>query len=410
MSAPACPVDHFSTTHPAPRTSHLFAIITGALLLLLCTARAVTPEDEYLKIFDQIQQADKLITGAKTNAALAKYQEAQVGLNAFRKAHPDLLVSTIRFRLNYVTDKIATLTAKPPMEPLASTGSNSPATVSSALKVSLLEAGAEPRKVLRIHPKPGDKQTVTMTSKTDTEVTMPGAPSQPSKAPALKLTMAATVKSVSPEGDVVYDFVYEDATFVEEADTPPQVGEQLKPILALLKGTKGTGTMTARGTHTIAFESPAGNDAITRQAVDQLGHSFLDLQFVLPEEPVGPGAKWLSQLPSKSQGVAVDETTTNELVSIDGERVSVKGTVIQEAAKQKIQNPALPGGAVDLDKMTGKGVLEYTLDLTQLYPSELKVESQADMSMMMEIAGQKQSISTATKSKVQLAAQVIKAE
>jgi hypothetical protein len=404
MSAPVRPAYHLSKAHSAPRPSPFCGIMVSALLLFLWTAHAAAPEEDYLKIFDQIQQADKLIGTAKTNAALAKYQEAQAGLNVFRKAHPDLLVSTIRFRLNYVADKIATLTAKPPMEPIASSGSNAPATVSSALKVSLLEAGSEPRKVLRIHPKPGDKQTIILTTKTDTEVIMPGAPSQSTKTPAMKLTMATTVKSVSNEGDVAYDFVCEDASFVEEADTPPQLGEQLKTVLASLKGKKGTGTMSARGMRTIAFESPADGDPGIRQAVDQLGHSFLDLQFVLPEEPVGLGAQWQSQGPSKSQGVTMDEKIANELVSIDGDRIRVKGTVIQQAAQQKVRNPALPGGALDLSKLTGNGTLEFAFDLNQLYPSELKGESQADVTMEMDVAGQKQSISTSTKSKVQLEA------
>ncbi len=382
-----------------------YVLITSALLLVLCPARAATPEDEYLKIFDQIQLADKLAAGAKTNAALAKYQEAQNGLNAFRKAHPDLMVSTIKFRLSYVAEKITALTTKaPPVEPSASSGTNAAATASSALKVSLLEAGTEPRKVLRIHPKPGDKQTITLTTRQDTEVTTPGAPNQSSKTPALKLTIVTTVKSVSPEGDIAYDLVYEDASLVEEADSPPQLGEQLKTILAALKGRTGTGTMTARGTHTIALESSAGGDPLIGQAVEQVGKSFSGLALLFPEEPVGPGAKWESQVPSKSQGMTIDETTTCELLSVDGERVTLKGTVSQQAAGQKVRNPALPGGALDLTKMTGKGTLEITFDLTQLYPTELTSESHSDITMEMDLAGQKQSISTVTTSKVHLEA------
>jgi hypothetical protein len=394
-----------SRARAAFRQLPFYVLIIGALLLVLCPARAATPEDDYLRIFDQIQLADKLVAGAKTNAALSKYQEAQNGLNVFRKAHPDLMVSTIRFRFSYVADRIAALTKKgPSAEPSASPETNAAATASSALKVSLLEAGAEPRKALRIHPKPGDKQTITLTTKTDTETTLTGAPSQSTKTPALKLTMAATVKSVSPEGEISYDIVYEDATLAEEADTPPQVVEQLKTVLAALKGRTGTGTMSARGTQTIQFELPVGGDPAMSQAIQQLGQSFSGLEFEFPEEPVGPGAKWQSQIPRKSQGMTLDQTTTSELVSVDGDRVSVKGTVTQQAAKQKIQNPALPGSALELTKMTGKGTLEYTFDLTRLYPSELTGESHADITMEMDIAGQKQSVSTATSSKVRLEA------
>jgi hypothetical protein len=394
-----------SRAQSAFRLSPLYLVIAAALLFSPWPARAATPDDDYLKIFDQIQQADKLIAGAKTNAALAKYQEAQNALYAFRKAHPDLLVSTIKFRLNYVADRIATLTLKaPPAEPSALPGTNAAAKASSAQNVSLLEAGAEPRQILRIHPKPGDKQTITLTTKSDTEVNMPGAANQSSKMPTLKLTMAATVKSTSPEGDITYDFVYEDATLAEDTDTPPQLADVLKPILATLKGLSGTGTMTSRGTQTVQHQLPAGGDPTTSQAVEQLGHSFSGLECVFPEEPVGLGAKWRSQRSSRSQGIIIDQTTTSELVSVDGDRVSVKGTVTQQAAKQKVQNPSLPGGALDLSKMTGNGMLEFTFDLTQLYPSELTGETHVDTTMEMDMADQKQSISTTTTSKVRLEA------
>jgi hypothetical protein len=198
--------------------------------------------------------------------------------------------------------------------------------------------------------------------------------------------------------------LYEDATLAEEAETPPQMAEQLKTALGMLKGLIGTGTMTARGTQTIQFKLPAGGDPVTSQGVDQFGQSFSDLGFVFPEEPVGPGAKWESQVPSKSQGMTIDQTTTCELVSVDGERVTLKGTVSQHADKQKVQNPSSPGGALELSKMTGKGTLEITFDLAQLYPSELTRESHSDITMEMDLAGQKQSISTATTSKVRLEA------
>ena len=405
MRAPAHPAGRNTQAYSAFRQGHFYGLIACSLLLVLWSGHAATPEEDYLKVFEQIQQADKLIAGAKTNAALARYQEAQDGLNAFRKAHPDLLVSTIRFRLSYVANKIAALTAKPlAAGPNALPGTNAAATASSAQKVSLLEAGAGPHQALRIHPKPGDKQTITLTTRTVTEVSTPGAPSQASKTPALKLTMATTVKSVSAEGEISFDLVYEDASLVEDPETPPAMAEQLKAVLAALKGRAGTATMSDRGSQTVQFKLPGGSDPVMSQAVEQLGHSFAGLGLIFPEEPVGPGAKWQSQGPSKSQGVTMEETTTCELVSIVGDRASVKGTVVQQAARQKVQNPALPGGALDLAKMAGKGTLEFTFDLTQLYPSELKGESTADITMEMELAGQKQSISTTTKSNVQLEA------
>jgi hypothetical protein len=377
------------------------------LLVVLSSARATTPEDEYLKIFDQIQQADKLASNGQTNTALAKYREAQYALFAYRKAHPDSLVSTIKFRLGYVAERIGALTTTPAGSPPALTGApgtNAAADTSATQKVNLLEAGSEPRKVLRIHPEPGGKQTITLTTKTDTEVMVPGMPSQATKVPALKLTMSATVKSISAEGDITYDFVFDDAAFADEPDAMPQLAELMKPVLATLKGLLGTGTMTSRGNQTVQIHPPAGTDPLTSQTIEQLNQSFAGLGFALPEEPVGPGAKWQTRTPFKSQGMTIEQTITSQLISVDGDRVNVQGAVTQQAASQKIKNPAMPSLVLELTKMAGTGTLEFTFELTQLYPSELTGDSHADLTVEMDAAGQKQSMSMTTTSKVHLQA------
>ena len=69
---------------------------------------------------------------------------------------------------------------------------------------------------------------------------------------------------------------------------------------------------------------PPGADAQTRQLMDQMKDSFSSVAAPLPEEAVGPGARWEVKMPIKSQGMTIDQTATYELVSLEGERLTTK--------------------------------------------------------------------------------------
>src|SRR5437660_12712484 len=118
------------------------------LAVLLTSARAQTPDpdDQYLRVFDLIQQADTLNANGKAEPALAKYRLAQKTLLDFKKSNPDWNTTAVTFRLNYLAEKIAALSGNA-SAPGASSGG---AALSSMPQVKLLEAGAQPRKVLRL--------------------------------------------------------------------------------------------------------------------------------------------------------------------------------------------------------------------------------------------------------------------
>jgi hypothetical protein len=137
---------------------------------------------------------------------------------------------------------------------------------------------------------------------------------------------------------------------------------------------------------------PADADPQLRQTIDQMKEIFANLATPLPEEQVGPGAKWEDRTQLLSQGMKIDQIATYELASIDGERANIKRTISQSAANQKVQNPAMPGANVDLTKMEGKGAANATLDLTQVLPREGAGESHSEMSMAMDLGAQKQTM------------------
>src|SRR5690242_14518552 len=123
-------------------------LVLGVFLLALWPVQADEPDDEYLRIFGLIEQADSLSNSVKVAGALAKYQEAQAALVTFQKSYRTWNAKVISYRANYLAEKIAALSQK---------DSTPGATDSSAAQQKLLDAGTEPRKILRLHPKAGDK-------------------------------------------------------------------------------------------------------------------------------------------------------------------------------------------------------------------------------------------------------------
>jgi hypothetical protein len=288
--------------------------------------------------------------------------------------------------LNDLAQKITTLyeTAPKPVE-------SPKVRPASEGQAKLLEAGAEPRKVLRLHPKAGDKQTLGMTLKMAMAVKMGEQEVPKMKMPAIKMTLDATVKGVSPEGEISYEMVMSDASVAEDPEVMPQIAEAMKTAFASIKGSSGEGTMSDRGfTKGAEIKAPSGAAPQVNQAMEQMRESFSHLVAALPEEAIGPGAKWEVMMPVKTQGMTIEQTANYELVSIEGDRITVKNTLVQSATDQKIQNPAMPGMKMDVTKMTGTGSGEITFELSKLLPVEGTTDIHSDYSMSLDMGGQKQ--------------------
>jgi tetratricopeptide (TPR) repeat protein len=89
------------------------SVFTAVLLLFLSFSfvRAQSPDEQYVRIYQLIQEADRLNDSGQSKAAAAKYVEAQENLSRFRGIYPGWNERVINYRLNYVTTKLAPLAA-----------------------------------------------------------------------------------------------------------------------------------------------------------------------------------------------------------------------------------------------------------------------------------------------------------
>src|SRR6266487_3264703 len=113
-------------------------LLAASLLALICGSaflRAEGPDDEYVRIYNLIQQADALAESGRSDLARQQYAEAHSELDRVRMAHPGWNKQVVQFRLNYVLDKLGlakTAEEPPRREPAEMTA---PASAESADRI-----------------------------------------------------------------------------------------------------------------------------------------------------------------------------------------------------------------------------------------------------------------------------------
>ncbi|HTB84333.1 MAG TPA: DUF6263 family protein, partial [Candidatus Sulfotelmatobacter sp.] len=353
-------------------------------------------------VYSVIEQADSLAANGRTTQAHAKYLEAQRDLTAFKQNNPTWNTQMVSYRMDYVADKIKATSG----EAVSTAGDNNsmPKASSAAISpVKLLDAGSEPRKILRLHPVVGDKQSMTMNMQMSMAMSAAGNSMPAMNLPAMVMSMDSEVKDISPDGQISYAIMFSSADVVPDKDTPPATAAVMKTALAGLQGVSGTAKMSDRGVvKSIDLKVPPDAGAQLGQTIGQMKDSFSSSSSPLPEEAVGAGAKWEYHTRLKSQGMNMDQTMTMELVSIDGDTLNLRTTITQSAANQKIESPAMPGQKIDLTKLTGTGTGTTSLDLNHLMPQTASLDETTETAMSMNIGQKKQDMDMTMRMKIDI--------
>jgi cytochrome c-type biogenesis protein CcmH/NrfG len=91
-----------------------FVVMILCLLAVMPKARADGPDDQYVTIYNLIQQGDLFYDKGQTASARAKYEDALSVLKKFQTAYPDWNVKVVKFRITYLTGKLADLAPAAP--------------------------------------------------------------------------------------------------------------------------------------------------------------------------------------------------------------------------------------------------------------------------------------------------------
>lgn len=392
----------FSRMIPLRRGLHFGRVAIALVWLFAMSAVAERPEEAYLKVYSIIDQAEALSEKGQTNQALAKFKEAQSALLELRREHPTWSSRAVGFRLNFLADKIASLSAKPAepaanpttVKPASETANTAPSqSLPAGMSVKLISAGAEPRQPLRIRVPSKASESGVMVAKSSMSMGAGGASDAMMKLPAMKINIGAVSLSSDDNGEIQYELRIEDTDVLVEGDTVAGAAEAMKASLGGMKGLIISCAMSDRGVNTsVVAKIPPGADAETRAGMEALRDSFADSEFVLPHEPVGLGARWEVKQKVKTDGMIVDQTTIHEVVSIQGNLLRLKSSASEQAANQKIRSPLAPQALVDLVKHTGKSTHTATLDLGRLLPVQITAGRDTETTVAISAGGQKQNV------------------
>ncbi|HWD91596.1 MAG TPA: hypothetical protein VG938_04520 [Verrucomicrobiae bacterium] len=375
------------------RLACVFGFAIAALSAVAATVPAdqPNPDEQFIHIMGMIDRADVLRTAGQLDAARAEYREAQTNLVMFKAYNPLFDPKTVTYRLNEVTARVD---ARPPVVESAAPVSHAnretaPAASKSKSAVKLIDPGAEPRQVLRLHVKPGDKQMVIMTVKMNIDMGMAIGGTNGSRAmdiPAMNMPMDVTIESVAPNGDIAYQAVFEEPGVVTESNTPPQAAQMMKMALGKIKGMTCDGVISSRGvSKSVDVKVPPDADPQMRQSIEQIKQSMHNVGTPMPEEAIGAGAKWEIKMPVKSQGMSIDQTADYQLASVQGDKVNTTFTLTQTAANQKIQNPSMGNVQMTLLQYTGNGTGSVTTDLSKLMALQANMNMQIDLNSQVTV-------------------------
>jgi hypothetical protein len=270
--------------------------------------------------------------------------------------------------------------------------------------VTLVSPGAAPLTALRYTIGGDYKAHMDMAMLMGMSMEMAGIPPQTMQMPAMKIGADVGVRSVTPSGDVTFDFAYTGVTLDQTAGVDPSLASLVQGMDADLKKVRGSATMNTHGaTHGSSMDISNLSDPRLTQMLGSLATSLDSVNIPLPEEAVGAGARWESRQTIHSNGFQVYQKTLWELVAVEGKSVKLKTTVEQMAPPQPMNSPAMPAGAdVSLSKFTGGGGGTVTLHLDGLVPTS-ELNSTTNMTMSVNAGGSSQQMSVGITLKVTIA-------
>ncbi|MGN6106426.1 MAG: hypothetical protein ACTHU0_15075 [Kofleriaceae bacterium] len=248
-----------------------------------------------------------------------------------------------------------------PAEPPAPTGPVELSVPAPDTKVKLVSKGKGKLAPLRYSGKAGGKQQVELAMDFSAKQSV-GAQSQEQVIPTIVLAGEAETKAVEADGKAEYAFT---VTGIDARDVPGSslpAAEFKSKALGSLTGLVIGGTLAPNGIGgetKLRIEKP---DPMSASALE-LVHATLPSWPVLPDQPVGVGAKWQATTATTlADKVVVTQVTDYELVSKKGATWTIKGKTKISGADQDISGGKITG-------ISGTGTTEVTVTDGALLPS-----------------------------------------
>ena len=240
---------------------------------------------------------------------------------------------------------------------------------SSLAEVQLIDAGAAPHRLLRYGVTAGARERLALRMDPAEMVEIPGLQRIETIGPAWTLESSLLVEQIDEEGDL--HFVW---TITRCALCEPGVDQTaLSEALLGLDGFTVRGQIDTRGiVHAVAFEESKQRVSTMRRLLESLRMVLDEFATPLPSEPVGVGARWAVARAMDQMGMRTVETSEYEVVSIDGDALTLRVKTALTAPEQIVSFPdAPPELNLTLTSFHGRGTSDIRIELDHLAPRAL---------------------------------------
>lgn len=238
--------------------------------------------------------------------------------------------------------------------------------------VKLLDAGTNPRATLRYQFTAGQAETLVMELAGSMNLAVGDMAPPEMRTPAVRLGIELRARGVDASGQVSLEGTIERVEVAPAPDVPSAVVAAVGSDLEGLAGTTLTAVVTPRGhVARLAMSVPRETNPQLHTTMDWVRNGLRLLLPVLPDEPIGKGARWEARSPALVGPIRATETLLYTLNSATVEprlRLAVKVTLA--AGEQTAAVSGLPPGAkITIRSLAGEGAGSADLALTSLVPT-----------------------------------------
>jgi hypothetical protein len=179
------------------------------------------------------------------------------------------------------------------------------------------------------------------------------------------------------DGRITANIRVDDEKLTDTADVEPMIVKQMESTIGNSIGQSAKLVLSDRGIgESFSFNENAKADPTAAQTLSSLESTLNMLLTPLPEEPIGPGARWTATTKVEQQAFDASQTVTYTLKGISDGVLHLEIKIEQSADPQDASMPgAPPGTQVKLTALSLEGSGTATVSLKDVAPTEAGVTS-----------------------------------
>ncbi|NET48590.1 MAG: hypothetical protein F6K09_07640 [Merismopedia sp. SIO2A8] len=239
--------------------------------------------------------------------------------------------------------------------------------------ITILSSGVEPRQVLQIQPEVNAQQQSVIDVDMNGQMTASGRTQTLPNIPTT-MTLMTDVTRIDDADNRYIEFEYTDVGVGETSGLPSEALNVMRSQLGQLVGLRGSWVQAPQGAISqLEITIPETMSPVLAQNMQQMAEGMQQMSAPFPTEAIGVGAQWQAPYTASMNGITMRGVAAYELLSHEGDRVSLAATISQQGASSGSNSQGLPPGVnIGVQQTTGEGTID--MDLKQVMPIQSNLE------------------------------------